>query len=212
MHYDVSNVRSKTWTEFTGPNAPSSICLHALRRCRSGGLPGLAGTADDRPLGHARPRRPGRNNSGDARYAFADTMRMLTNRINIFVRSLPMRSLDASSLQSQLDAIGKKRGQTPDTPESRRMNEKSVSVPQRLPGLDAGHCISAGGRRRLRGSWRNAFQAETSDCALCTALPTGAYPTVPTGVLPRSRVAISIPPSASPSPCAADFLGRTARS
>ena len=40
------------------------------------------------------------------RFAFADTMRMLTNRINIFV-SLPMKSLDALSLQKQLDAIGK---------------------------------------------------------------------------------------------------------
>ena len=40
------------------------------------------------------------------RFAFADTMRMLTNRINIFV-SLPLRSLDHLSLQKQLDAIGK---------------------------------------------------------------------------------------------------------
>jgi arsenate reductase (thioredoxin) len=39
-------------------------------------------------------------------YAFADTMRMLSNRINIFV-SLPMKSLGALSLQKQLDAIGK---------------------------------------------------------------------------------------------------------
>ena len=50
------------------------------------------------------------------RYAFADTMRMLTNRINIFV-SLPMRSLDALSLQKQLDAIGKNQDRAPDTPE-----------------------------------------------------------------------------------------------
>jgi arsenate reductase len=38
--------------------------------------------------------------------AFADTMRMLSNRINIFV-SLPIKSLDALSLQKQLDALGK---------------------------------------------------------------------------------------------------------
>jgi hypothetical protein len=42
----------------------------------------------------------------EIRFAFADTMRMLTNRINIFV-SLPMKSLDALTLQKQLDAIGK---------------------------------------------------------------------------------------------------------
>ena len=45
-----------------------------------------------------------------------DTMRMLTNRINIFV-SLPIRSLDALSLQKQLDATGKNQDRAPDTPE-----------------------------------------------------------------------------------------------
>lgn len=36
-------------------------------------------------------------------------MRMLTNRINIFV-SLPIKSLDLLTLQKQLDAIGKTKG------------------------------------------------------------------------------------------------------
>ena len=40
------------------------------------------------------------------RYAFADTMRMLTNRINIFV-SLPLKSLDSLTLEKQLNALGK---------------------------------------------------------------------------------------------------------
>lgn len=51
----------------------------------------------------------------EMRYAFADTMCMLTNRINIFV-SLPMRSLDTLSLQKQLDAIGKNQERAPDPP------------------------------------------------------------------------------------------------
>jgi arsenate reductase len=42
----------------------------------------------------------------EVRLAFADALRMLTNRINIFVR-LPLRSLDELTLQRQLDAIGK---------------------------------------------------------------------------------------------------------
>jgi hypothetical protein len=42
----------------------------------------------------------------EVRFAFADAVRMLTNRINIFV-SLPLRSLDQLTLQRQLDAIGK---------------------------------------------------------------------------------------------------------
>ena len=42
----------------------------------------------------------------EIRLAFADTMRMLTNRVNIFV-SLPLRSLDQLTLQKQLESIGK---------------------------------------------------------------------------------------------------------
>jgi hypothetical protein len=45
-------------------------------------------------------------NEAEIRLAFADTMRMLNNRINIFV-SLPLKSLDLLALQKQLDAIGK---------------------------------------------------------------------------------------------------------
>lgn len=40
------------------------------------------------------------------RLAFADTYRMLRNRISIF-KSLPFRSLDRLSLQAELDRIGK---------------------------------------------------------------------------------------------------------
>jgi len=42
----------------------------------------------------------------EVRFAFADTLRMLTNRINIFI-SLPIKSLDDLSLKDRLDAIGK---------------------------------------------------------------------------------------------------------
>jgi arsenate reductase len=42
----------------------------------------------------------------ERRLAFADALRMLTNRINIFV-ALPIRSLSDLALQRQLDAIGK---------------------------------------------------------------------------------------------------------
>ena len=42
----------------------------------------------------------------EIRFAFADALRMLTNRIHIFI-SLPIRSLDQLALQKQLDAIGK---------------------------------------------------------------------------------------------------------
>jgi arsenate reductase len=40
--------------------------------------------------------------------AFADTLRMLTNRISIFV-NLPLKTIDKLSLQRRLDEIGKNR-------------------------------------------------------------------------------------------------------
>ena len=42
----------------------------------------------------------------EIRLAFADTFRMLSNRISIFV-NLPMNSLDKLTLQKRLNAIGK---------------------------------------------------------------------------------------------------------
>ena len=45
-------------------------------------------------------------NEAEVCFAFADTLRMLTNHINIFV-SLPLAKLDRLSLQRQLDEIGK---------------------------------------------------------------------------------------------------------
>jgi hypothetical protein len=45
-------------------------------------------------------------NEAEVRYIFADTLRMLTNRINIFV-SLRLQSLDQLTLQKRLDSIGK---------------------------------------------------------------------------------------------------------
>jgi len=44
-------------------------------------------------------------NEAERRLAFADTYRMLNQRIGIFV-SLPFKSLDALSLQKRLDEIG----------------------------------------------------------------------------------------------------------
>ena len=45
-------------------------------------------------------------NEAEIRLAFADALRMLTNRIEIFV-SLPLHSLDQLTLRRRLDAIGK---------------------------------------------------------------------------------------------------------
>jgi protein-tyrosine-phosphatase len=105
LHYDVSGLRSKSWTEFTAPGSPKldfafTLCDDAAAEsCPTWpgqpmtahwGLPDPAARIGTEP---------------EIRLAFADVMRMVTNRINIFI-SLPIKSLDALSLQRQLQNIG----------------------------------------------------------------------------------------------------------
>jgi protein-tyrosine-phosphatase len=106
LHFDVSNARSKSWLEFSQPNSPKLDFVF---------------TVCDNAAGEACPYWPGQpmtahwgvpdpaaatGTEAEIRFAFADTLRMLTNRINIFV-SLPLAKLDHLSLRRQLDAIGK---------------------------------------------------------------------------------------------------------
>lgn len=51
LHYDVSKVRSKSWLEFSQTVAKTRLCFHGLRPRRRGGMPRLAGPADDGTLG-----------------------------------------------------------------------------------------------------------------------------------------------------------------
>lgn len=106
LNYDVSNVRSKSWLEFSQPDSPKLDFVF---------------TVCDNAAGEACPYWPGQpmtahwgvpdpaaatGTDAEVRFAFADTLRMLTNRINIFV-SLPLAKLDHLSLQKHLDDIGK---------------------------------------------------------------------------------------------------------
>jgi len=106
LHYDVSGVRSKSWLEFAQPNSPKldfvfTVCDNAAgETCPV--WPGQPMTAH---WGIPDPAEA-TGTEGEIRYAFADALRMLTNRINIFV-SLPLAKLDKLSLQKRLDAIGK---------------------------------------------------------------------------------------------------------
>jgi arsenate reductase len=106
MHFDVSQLRSKSWTEFARPDAPKldfvfTVCdAAAAESCPF--WPGQPMTAH---WGVPDPAET-RGTEAEIRFVFADALRMLTNRINIFV-SLPIRSLDQLALQKQLDTIGK---------------------------------------------------------------------------------------------------------
>lgn len=105
LHYDVSDLRSKSWKKFSGPDAPKldfvfTVCDNAAREpCPV--WPGQPMTAH---WGVPDPAKA-TGNEAEVRFAFADTLRMLTNRINIFV-NLPFTSLDQLTLQKKLDAIG----------------------------------------------------------------------------------------------------------
>ncbi len=106
LHFDVSGLRSKSWNEFAGPDAPKldfvfTVCDNAANETCPvwPGQPMTAHWGVPDPAAAA-------GNEAEVRLAFADALRMLTNRINIFV-SLPLRSLDELSLQSRLRAIGR---------------------------------------------------------------------------------------------------------
>jgi arsenate reductase len=106
LHFEVGGLRSKSWSEFATSGAPKldfvfTVCDNAA----SEACPVWPGQPMTAHWGVPDPAEA-TGKEAEVRLVFADTFRMLSNRINIFV-SLPMRSLDTLSLQMQLDAIGK---------------------------------------------------------------------------------------------------------
>jgi protein-tyrosine-phosphatase len=116
MHHDISGLRSKSWEEFTreqNPDAPDLDFVFTVCDNAAGEVcpiwPGQPMTA------HWGMPDPALATGRDAEIAvvFADTYRMLTNRIGLFL-NLPMASLDKLALQKRLDEIGKaQRAQSP---------------------------------------------------------------------------------------------------
>jgi len=104
-NHPIAGLRSKSWDEFAKPGAPPLD---------------FAFTVCDNTAGEVCPVWPGQpmtahwglpdpaaaeGSEAERRLAFAETYRMLANRISIFV-NLPLASLDRLSLQKRLDAIG----------------------------------------------------------------------------------------------------------
>lgn len=109
LNFDVSGLRSKSWLEFAQPGAPEldfvfTVCDNAANET----CPVWPGQPMTAHWGIPDPA-AAEGTELEQRLAFADAMRWLSNRINIFV-SLPLRSLDELSLQRRLDAIGKTQG------------------------------------------------------------------------------------------------------
>jgi protein-tyrosine-phosphatase len=106
LNYDVTAMRSKSWKEFSGPDAPKldfvfTVCDNAAQET----CPVWPGQPMTAHWGVPDPA-AATGNEAEVRLAFADALRMLTNRINLFV-SLPLRSLDQLTLQRQFDSISK---------------------------------------------------------------------------------------------------------
>jgi len=94
VNYPTEQLRSKNWDEFAVPGAPSlDFVWPGQPMTAHWGVPDPAAVE---------------GTEAEKRFAFADTLRMMTNRISVFT-SLPMNSLDRLSLQKRLDAIGERR-------------------------------------------------------------------------------------------------------
>ncbi len=104
-NHDLSGLRSKSWEEFSVPGAPEldfvfTVCDQAANEV----CPVWPGQPMTAHWGLPDPAQAA-GSEAEKRYAFADTMRILTQRISVFV-SLPVDSLDKLTLQKRLNEIG----------------------------------------------------------------------------------------------------------
>lgn len=104
--HDIQGLRSKSWDEFSGPDAPQmdfvfTVCDNAANEvCPI--WPGQPMTAH---WGLPDPAAV-EGSEVEQRLAFAETYKMLSNRIRAFT-SLPISALDEMTLQHRLNEIGR---------------------------------------------------------------------------------------------------------
>lgn len=106
LNYDTSGLSSKSWEVFAASDAPSldfvfTVCDNAANEV----CPVWPGQPISAHWGLPDPS-AAQGTESERRFAFADTHRMLYQRISIFT-SLPLATLDKLSLQKRLDDIGK---------------------------------------------------------------------------------------------------------
>ena len=106
LNHPVKDLRSKSWDEFATKKAPKldfvfTVCDDAASET----CPVWPGQPMTAHWGMPDPA-AAEGNEAEKRLAFAETYRMLRNRISAFV-NLPMPSLDKLSLQKKLTEIGK---------------------------------------------------------------------------------------------------------
>lgn len=110
LNHDTSSLRSKSWDEFAGPDAPKmdfvfTVCDNAANET----CPFWPGQPISAHWGLPDPAAV-TGTEAEIGLAFHDTYRMLRNRISIFV-NLPLAQLDRLSLQKELDSIGQTKDQ-----------------------------------------------------------------------------------------------------
>ncbi|MDJ0928231.1 MAG: arsenate reductase ArsC [Gammaproteobacteria bacterium] len=105
QNYPIEELRSKSWDEFSGADSPVLDFVFTL--CDSAAAetcPAWPGQPMTAHWGLADPA-AATGSDTEKHLAFADTLRMLTQRIDIFI-NLPITSLDRLTLQQRLDDIG----------------------------------------------------------------------------------------------------------
>ena len=112
LYYDTKGLRSKSWEEFATPEANKldfvfTVCDDAANEV----CPVWPGQPMSVHWGVPDPSRA-TGSEAERAFAFADTHRMLNQRIGIFV-NLPLRSLDRLTVQKRLDDIGRFRAEEP---------------------------------------------------------------------------------------------------
>jgi len=105
LNHDVSDLRSKSWEEFAGPDAPKlDFVFTVCDRAAAETCPVWPGQPISAHWGLPDPAAV-EGSEAEIGLAFLDTYRMMRNRISIFV-NLPLSQLDRLSLQKRLDEIG----------------------------------------------------------------------------------------------------------
>jgi protein-tyrosine-phosphatase len=106
QNYPTRHLRSKSWNEFAGPGAePLDFVFTVCDKAAGEVCPIWPGQPMTAHWGVPDPA-AAEGNEAERRLAFADTLRMLHNRISVFV-NLPIESLDKLSLQNRLREIGR---------------------------------------------------------------------------------------------------------
>jgi protein-tyrosine-phosphatase len=106
QNYPTQHLRSKSWDELARPGAePLDFVFTVCDNAAGEVCPVWPGQPMTAHWGLPDPA-AAEGNEAERRLAFAETLRMLRNRIGVFV-NLPLTSLDKLSLQNRLREIGR---------------------------------------------------------------------------------------------------------